>query len=64
MEQRISDYISQKLNQDGSLFKKGNLIAYNILIHISYEMLLNNSSEDEIKSRIDLLLTDPVISRK
>lgn len=64
MEQRISDYIMLKINEGGGPFGKGNLIAYNILINVSYEMLINNKSEEEIKEMIDSLVIDPVKKHK
>jgi hypothetical protein len=60
MEQRISDYILFKLNPDSNMFLKVTISSYNILINIAMEMILDNKTEEQIKLRIDKLVTDPV----
>lgn len=60
----ISDYILLKINPDGMVQGKGNLMAYNILIHITYEMLIQSKSIEDIKLRIDVLTSDPVVMYK
>lgn len=58
MEERLIAYIRN------SLPLKGDLTAFNILVHIVYELILENKTEDEIKVRIDSLLTDPIKRKK
>lgn len=56
MEQRISNYIVSKLDQEG-----GNMKAYNILINIALDLILISKTEEQIKQRIDFLLSNPTL---
>lgn len=54
MEERIVKYIKNNVED-------GNLTAFNILVNIALEMILQDKSEEQIISRINILLLEPSI---
>jgi hypothetical protein len=60
MQERIHEHILAKIGE-GDNFRegKGNLLAYNILVNVAIDRMLQLDTEEEIKAEIDRIVSDP-----